>query len=362
VTGDLHARVRHRRGSLDLDVDLHVAAGEVVAVVGPNGAGKTTLLHCLAGLLPADQAVVRLGERVLEDTAAGTATPPERRRAGVVFPDHRLFEHLTAVGNVAFGPRAAGTPRRDAEAAARRWLAAVDLGEHAGTRPDRLSSGQRQRVALARALATEPDLLLLDEPLSALDVDTRDEVRRVLRRHLATFAGPTLLVTHEPLEALVLADRLVVLEAGRVTQVGTPAEVARRPRSPWVARLVGVNLLRGRVTDAGGPDRARGGARVAVEGGGSVVTAEASAGQVLLTVHPRAVSLHRQRPGGSPRNVWRGEVGEVELAGDRARVVVDGAPPLVAEVTAAAVAELALADGGPVWVSFKAADVEAYPA
>ena len=220
--------------------------------------------------------------------------------------------------------------------------------------PRTLSGGQQQRVALARALATDPRLLLLDEPLAALDVSTRAEVRRDLRRHLRAFPGVNLLVTHDPLEAIALADRLIVIEQGRIVQAGTPSQVTEQPRSAYVADLVGVNLLRG--TAAGGAIELEGGGRLEVVGGGG--------GEVFAVIPPRSVSLWRSRPDGSPRNVWRGRAAGLDLLGDRVRVRVAAQPQptLVAEVTPAAVAELALAEGSEVWVSIKATEVRLYPA
>ena len=219
-------------------------------------------------------------------------------------------------------------------------------------RPRALSGGQAQRVALARAMVGDPRLLLLDEPLAALDAATRTEVRRDLRRHLASFDGTRLLVTHDPLEAMALADRLVVLEDGRVTQTGGPAEVSARPRSRYVAELVGVNLWRGRAD----------GDSVELEGGGRLVVAGDHRGQVFAAVHPHAVALHRRAPEGTPRNVWAGTADTLDVVGDRVRVQVAGPVPIVAEVTAAAAAELRLADGGPVWASVKATEIAVYPA
>ncbi|MGH2769312.1 MAG: TOBE domain-containing protein, partial [Actinomycetota bacterium] len=214
------------------------------------------------------------------------------------------------------------------------------------------SGGQAQRVALARALATDPRLLLLDEPLAALDAGTRVALRRELRRHLQSFEGTRLLVTHDPLEAAALADRLVVIEEGHVVQEGTPAEVSERPRSAYVAQLVGLNLFRGKGR----------GDRIELASGAHLVVASEAEGEVFAVVHPRSVALYRRRPDqGTPRNVYRGSVGLVDLEGDRARVRVDGALPVVAEVTPAAVSELALCEGGPVWVSIKATEVSVYP-
>ena len=352
----LDARVKVHCGGLDLDLDLTVGTDQVVAVLGPNGAGKTTLLRALAGLLPLRQGRVVLDGDVLEDAATGTRRAPEDRPVAVVFQDLLLFPHLSAVENVAFGLRCRGVARSQARERARRWLDGLGLADRADARPGELSGGQAQRVALARALATEPRLLLLDEPMSALDVSTRAEVRRDLRRHLASFPGVRLIVTHDPLEAMALADVLVVLEDGRLIQSGRPGEVSARPRSRYVADLVGVNLWRGRARDH----------EVVLEGGGTLQAPDAAAAggsaEVFALVHPRAVSLHRRPPEGTPRNVWEGVAESLDLEGDRVRVRVGGPLEIVAEVTPAAVAELRLADGGPVWVSVKATEVAVYPA
>jgi molybdate transport system ATP-binding protein len=352
--GGLTAEVRLRLGPLDLDAAVGAPTGEVVAVVGPNGAGKTTLLRALAGLVPLDSGRVELDGRVLDDPAEGVWVPPERRPVGVVFQDSLLFPHLTALENVAFGLRCRGRGRREARAAALGWLERFGLAGHAGSRPRALSGGQAQRVALARALAVEPRLLLLDEPLAAADPGARAELRREVRRHLAAFPGARLLVTHDPVEALVLADRLVVLEGGRVVQAGTPAEVSRRPRSEFAARLVGRNLFRGRAGGHAG--------EVVLPGGATIVAAERASGDVFAAVPPSAVALHGEPPAGSPRNVWPATVVDLDVEGDRVRVALDGPVPLVAEVTAAAVAELGIGPGLLVWAAVKATEVEVYEA
>src|SRR5262245_50582340 len=208
----LQARVQLTLGDLDLDVDIAVATGELVVLLGPNGAGKTTLLRALAGLVALDSGRVVLDEVVLEDPEQHVRVPTERRPIGFVFQDYLLFPHLSALENVAFGLRARGVPRAEARRRAATWLKRVGLSHHARSRPAALSGGQAQRVALARALVADPRLLLLDEPLAALDIASRGEVRRDLRRHLASFDGTRLLVTHDPLEAMTMADRLVVLE------------------------------------------------------------------------------------------------------------------------------------------------------
>jgi molybdate transport system ATP-binding protein len=231
-------------------------------------------------------------------------------------------------------------------------LARVGLADHERTRPAALSGGQAQRVALARALATEPSLLLLDEPLAAIDAGAKAQLRRQLRAQLADSRGVRVLVTHDPVDALAIGDRLVVLEGGRVTQRGPMSEVTARPRSPWVAALVGLNLYEG----------AARGDSIALAGGRTLTIAGRLQGPAFVLVHPRAVSLHRSAPEGSARNVWKADVGGLDFEGDRVRVQVTGTPPIVAEVTPAAASELRLRDGGPVWVSVKATEVDVYPA
>jgi molybdate transport system ATP-binding protein len=348
----LQARVELTLGQLHLDVDLAAATGELLVLLGPNGAGKTTLLRALAGLVPLDAGRVELDGTVLEDTQARVRVPTQQRPIGFVFQDYLLFPHLSALENVAFGLRARGVPRTQARRRAAAWLQRVGLADHARSRPRALSGGQAQRVALARAMAGDPRLLLLDEPLAALDAATRGEVRRDLRRHLASVDGTRLLVTHDPLEAMTLADRLVVLERGHITQTGTPAQVSVQPRSRYVAELVGVNLYQGHAA----------GHTIQLSGGATLVAADDHHGEVFAAVHPHAVALHRRAPEGTPRNVWAGTAETLEAAGDRVRVRVSGPVPIVAEVTAAAAAELRLGDGGPVWAAVKATEVTVYPA
>jgi molybdate transport system ATP-binding protein len=349
----LDATLGVRVGRLDLHVGLVVEPGEVVALLGPNGAGKTTALRCLAGLQPITAGAIHLDGTVLDDPATNTFVPVERRPVGVVFQEYLLFAHLSALENVAFPLRARGRPRAEARRRAAAWLERVGLADHAGNRPRGLSGGQAQRVALARALVAEPRLLLLDEPLAALDAGTRGEVRRDLRRHLDGFDGMCVLVTHDPVDAHALADRVVVLDAGSVVQAGTLAAVTAHPRSRYVADLVGVNLLGGR----------REGSLLRLDGGATLTVAdEGEAGPVLAAVHPHAVSLHRGHPEGSPRNVWRATVADLDRVGDRVRVQLAGPVALVAEITAGAVAELALQPGDEVWVSVKATEIVTYPA
>jgi len=348
----LAARVRVRRGGFDLDAGLDVAAGETTAILGPNGAGKTTLLHALAGLVPLDAGRVSLDGMVLEDPTTGASVPVEERPVAVVFQSLLLFPHLSALDNVAFGLRCRGRARGDARRVAREWLDRMGLADHAASRPGALSGGQAQRVALARALAVAPRLLLLDEPLAAVDVQGRAQLRRDLRRHLASFDGARVLVTHDPLEAFALADRVAVLEGGRVVQTGTPAEVTGRPRSRWVADMAGVNLFRGTAD----------GTRIRLDGGGELVVGEPFTGDVFAVVHPRAVAILRTNQEGSPRNVWRGAIAEIDVEGPLARIRVGTTPSIVAEVTMMAVEALRLAPGEDVWVSVKATEIVLYPA
>ncbi|HET8615226.1 MAG TPA: ABC transporter ATP-binding protein, partial [Actinomycetales bacterium] len=325
-----------RRDAFTLRVATQVAAGESLAVLGPNGAGKSTLLRAFAGLLPLSAGRIELDGVVLDDADTGVLLPPERRRVGLVFQGYRLFPHLSVRDNVAFGPRSTGLSRRASRAAADVWLQALELTALAGRRPHEVSGGQAQRVALARALASDPRLLLLDEPMAALDARTRLEVRTTLREHLRDFAGPVVVVTHDPLEAMVMADRLLVLEGGRVVQEGSPVEVARRPATDYVARLVGLNLYAGMVVaEPGGQPQAH----VVLDSGGVLhVTGLTSSGlevgdRVLVAARPAAVSLHTRRPGaGSPRNVWRGEVAGLEPSTDRVRVQVRGEPDVLVDV------------------------------
>ncbi|MEU3427732.1 ABC transporter permease [Streptomyces gardneri] len=326
---------------LALDAD----PGTTIAVVGPNGAGKTTLLRALLGLTPRAHATLRLGD------ADVTELPPHRRRVAWVPQDGALFPHLSALSNTAYGLRAHGVPRAEARRAAQAWLDRLGVGRLSHRRPAQLSGGQAQRVALARALATRPRLLLLDEPLAALDQTTRAHVRHTLRSHLAGFGGVCLIVTHDPVEAVSLADRVLVLEDGRTLQDASPGEVSRHPRSPWVARMLGSNAWPGAASAEG----------LALDGGGALVAAEPPppGTRALAIIAPEAVAVHREKPGGSPRNVWPGTVREITASGSRLRVLVtsDRAPDLVAEITPQAAAELGLADGVSVWTGVKATEV-----
>lgn len=346
----LHLDLTTRIGDLELVVSLLAPAGAVTAVLGPNGAGKTTLLRCIAGSLGIDDGSITLDGTTL-DAPPGPFVAQEHRNLGIVHQDYLLFPHLTALDNVAFGLRSRGRSTAEARRVALEWLTRVGVDDQAGVRPRRLSGGQAQRVALARALATDPAALLLDEPLAALDAGTRVEVRRDLRRFLAGYGGTTILVTHDPVDALALADHVAVLEHGRLTQAGPLAEVMARPRSRYVADLIGTNLVHGTAT----------GHAITAANGVTLATAESHHGAVFATVAPVAVALHRHEPEGSPRNRWEATIAHLDLLGDRVRVHL--APPLglVAEITPAALAELELREGDRIWASAKATEVTAYP-
>ena len=342
-----------RRGSFTLTVTFAVPPGQVLGVLGPNGAGKTTLLRALAGLTPVADGRVTLNGQPIDDAATGLFIDAAQRPAGYVFQDYRLFPHLSVAENVAFSPRARGLGKAAGRAAARHWLGRLGLTELASRKPAELSGGQAQRVALARALAGDPALLLLDEPLAALDARTRLDVQSELKQHLSDFAGPVLLVTHDPLEALVLADRILVLEDGQIVQDGTPARVARQPATDYVAKLVGLNLYSGH---ADGP-------AVTLTGGGAfVIPGQGQHGDVLIAVRPSAVTVSSEQPHAtSARNIWPAEVSGLTMLADRVRLDLRGQPPALADVTPAAVSELSLAPGSQVWLSVKATDLEAYP-
>jgi molybdate transport system ATP-binding protein len=354
------------RGSFNLEANLIAGPGEVLGVLGPNGAGKTTLLRALSGLDALSSGSIRLGALTLDDTDTDTFVPAERRPVGLVFQNYRLFPHLNVRDNIAYAPRVQGASRRLARSAADTWLQRLDLSALATRRPHEISGGQAQKVALARALAAEPRLLLLDEPLSALDAKTRLDVRAQLRNHIDQFTGPVLIITHDPLEAMIMADHLLVIENGRVVQQGTPAQVARQPATQYVARLVGLNLYTGTLDPATRD--------VSLDEGGTFTVtmgdddsapwqgAELTSRRVLVGLRPSAITIHTARPAhASPRNVWQGTVVSLELLADRVRIQVDAIPPALVDVSSAAVADLALRPGTGVWLSAKATETEAYP-
>jgi len=347
----VQSRVRVDREDFRLDIELSIAEGEVVALLGPNGAGKTTTLRAIAGLTPLTAGVIRVDGREW-DRPPGVFTAPADRSIGVVFQDYLLFPHMTVRDNVAFGLRARGvTPKRSAQVADR-WLDVVGLTAHADSKPGGLSGGQAQRAALARALAIEPRLLLLDEPLAALDAGTRMAVRGELSRHLSRFPGATVMVTHDPLDAMVLADRLVILEAGRVVQSGSPARIAREPHTDYIADLMGLNRYTGSQVDG----------RVELDGGGVIHTEVASGGRVTVAFPPSAARLRPAPSSAEPvgANTWHATVDGAEQHAHMVRVILDGPPRVLADVTAARFAELGLRPGARVLCEVAAAEIRCY--
>ena len=339
-----------RRGSFELRLDVTLRPGEVTAVAGPNGAGKTSLLRALAGLERIDEGTIRIDGAVV-DSPSGFV-PAREREVGFVFQSYVLFPHLSVLENVAFGPRSRGASRMSARERARVVLGQLGIAGLADRRPGTLSGGQAQRVALARALAWPPGLLLLDEPLAALDARTKSELRAVLAQQLRAFAGCSLLVSHDPVDALLLADRVLVLEDGRVVQDDSPARVAAFPRTAYVAALLSLNLVRGIAADG-----------VITQADGSLVhiADHELTGPAAAVIRPESVVIHLQPPAGSARNVWQGVVSLVQPWEDRMRVHVDGPTSMIATVTSMSRSELALTPGMPVWMSVKAVDVRSYP-
>ena len=343
MTG-LEARLGVRRGSFVLDFALDIPSGSTVVLLGPNGAGKSTTVAVLAGLLRLDSGRIRLDGRTLDDPAGRQFVPPEGRGVGVMFQDDVLFPHLTVAENVGFGVR----ERQKRASVAAEWLARVQLDGLGDRYPGDLSGGQAQRVALARTLAAEPRLLLLDEPLSSLDVETRAETRRVLAAHLAAFPGPRLVITHDPTEAFLFADRLDIIEGGQVTHSGTVDEVRARPRTPYAASVAGTNLVRGDAADG----------HVDVAGHVLQIADRFLRGPVVVSIRPSSVAVHSERPMGSPRNVWQTRVVAVEPIGVRMRLRTGEPLPLNVEVTPESANHLGVSRGATVWLSVKATDIE----
>ncbi|QLL05164.1 sulfate/molybdate ABC transporter ATP-binding protein [Mycobacterium vicinigordonae] len=344
-----------------VDVDFAVAAGEVLAVLGPNGAGKSTALHVIAGLIRPDAGLVRLGDRVLTDTAAKVEVATHDRRVGLLLQDPLLFPHLSVAANVAFGPRSRRGMSRSGNTreSALRWLSEVGAESLANRKPRQLSGGQAQRVAIARALAAEPQALLLDEPLTGLDVAAAAAVRAVLREVVARSGCAVILITHDLLDVLTLADRVLVLESGRVCEVGPAAEVLAAPTSNFGARIAGVNLVSGTVGTDGALHTPAG---QIWHGSGSGVT---SGDAAVAVFGPSSVAVFPSPPHGSPRNAVEVTVSGLETRGPTVLVrgadQPDGAPGLAASITGQAAAELQLTPGRRVWFGVKAHEVALHP-
>ncbi len=362
-TPDRSAGALELRATLNergIDLELAVRPGEVVALLGANGAGKSTLLSLISGLVRPDSGRITLDGQVLVDVDKGVWVPSHRRGVVLLAQQALLFPHLTAIANVAFGPRSRGNSRKVAKAEAVRWLDAVDAGEFADRHPAQLSGGQAQRIAIARALAAEPALLLLDEPMAALDVAVAPALRQLLRKVLRDSGRTALLVTHDLIDAMSLADRVVVLEAGRIVEDGPTRTVLTEPRSPFAARIAGVDLIVGTADDHG------------------VVTADGvriqgmrdpgcvTGGPAVAVFSPAAVAVHLTAPTGSPRNHFMVTIVEIEPRGELIRLhshdIAGGTGALIADITAAAAADLELVPGKQVHYAVKATEVQIYPA
>lgn len=349
----LSVDVRRRLGAFALDATFSAAPGETLVLVGESGSGKSTILYLLSGLMDPDVGRVVLDNSVLFDSARRLVTPPHQRPVGFVFQDYALFPHLSVFENVAFGLRAQHVPDPVLSRRINALLEQVGIADLARRKPQALSGGQRQRVALARALAVEPRLLLLDEPLAALDLQTRAQVRVELRRRLTDLTCITILVTHSPYEALLFGDQIAVVDRGRIVQIGPRDELLRHPRTDYVAQLMGLNFVQGRVVskETGGI------AVVETENGQVRVAGPLDEQEVFLVIDPREVTLHTAPPSGSAQNVFVGPIVEMVPEppfGDRVRVVLGTRPPIVAEVTARAVDALGLREGSRVYASIKA--------
>jgi molybdate transport system ATP-binding protein len=345
----LRVEAQTRLGALELNVAFEVPAGQCLALAGPSGAGKTSVLRVAAGLLRPDRGLVEAAGETWLDTERGIDLPPEQRSCGYVFQEYALFPHLTASQNVAYPMRGMSRPARRERALG--LLERFGLGALADSRPRALSGGERQRVAVARAVARSPGVLLLDEPLSALDARTRAGAARELTEVLREVEVPSLLVTHDFSEAAQLGDRVGVIDAGEVVQEGSPSELAAAPRSAFVADFTGAVVLTG--VAAGGPD---GLTRVRLDGGGEAVSTDFAEGPVAATVYPWEIAIEPadEAPHGSAQNRLAAEVISVTTVGNRVRVGLAASQPLVAEITAESAERLELRAGGRATATWKA--------
>ncbi|MEI7592540.1 MAG: ABC transporter ATP-binding protein [Actinomycetes bacterium] len=338
-------------GTFRLAIDIAIGRGQVVAVLGPNGAGKTTMLRAFAGLQPIDEGSIIVGGQVMDAPATHQFIEPEQRSVAMVFQEDLLFTHLSVSDNIAFGLRCQGLDSRAATVRANSWLTQFDLVEFGRAKPAQLSGGQARRVSLARALATEPQLVLLDEPFSALDAAARISVRRDLRRYLRRQETTTILVTHDPIDAIALADSVAIVESGTISQFGSLSEVTSRPRTDYVSDLLGTNLLRGVSSQS----------RVKLSAyRGEIATSTVASGPVFVRIHPHSVSLHREMPTGSARNIWAVRIVGFDFLGDRVRVRLKGDLSIIAEITTSSLTDLHLAEGDEVWAAVKTTEIEVY--
>jgi molybdenum ABC transporter ATP-binding protein len=354
LDADLAVRFRHRLTRLELDVELEVGR-ETLALVGPSAAGKSSVLRTVAGLLSPDHGQITLGGRMLLDTGGGVDVTPDGRRVGLVFQDGALFPHLTVAQNVAYG--LPNRRRRAQPAEAHRLLERFGIAHLAGARPRSLSGGERQRVALVRAVASDPQALLLDEPLSALDPATKGAVAHELGQHLRSLRLPAILVSHDFTDVAALADRIAVMESGHIVQRGTSAELLQAPVSPFVAALTGVNYFSGTAVPRPELTEVR-----STAGVGLFLSLDRVAGPVGVVVYPWDVALSATPPGGSAMNALTGAVSRVVTVGNRVRVTLASDPPVVAEITEGSARRLGVATGTKLVATWKAAGTRLVPA
>jgi molybdate transport system ATP-binding protein len=354
----LRARVDLDAESFQLSGRLEVEGRRTVALLGPNGSGKTTFVRSLAGLIDVPDGKIEVDGVSWLDRPGGVDLPPQQRSVGVVFQDQSLFPHMSAAANVAYGLRSRGASRHGSERAAVEWLGRFGSAHLAGRLARSLSGGEAQKVALARALILEPRLLLLDEPLASLDVESRADARHFLGTALRDFEGVKIIVTHDPVDAFALADELAIMEGGRIVQVGPASEIGLRPRSRYAASVAGVNLLRGILSE-------RDGFSLLTAGDADlfVLSDDVPSGEeVFATFAANAVTLSRRRPHGSARNVFPVTVRRVESEGGRARVALGGRVPMTAEVTTRSVDEFGIRPGTEMWAAIKATEIRVYQA
>jgi len=351
----LQAEITVARGAFRLDLALSIDPGETMVLVGPSGSGKSTLVSVIAGLIPLDRGRIRFGGETWCDSETNIDWPPHRRKVGFMHQDFALFPHLDVRGNVMYGPRARGAGRTVAASHADGWLERLGLTAFSSRFPSALSGGQRQRVALARALASGARVLLLDEPFGSLDVETRATIRAELRTFLTRFQLPTLFVTHDASDALVLGDRIAVLEEGRLTQIGTRQDLLSRPASRFIAELLGLNYVQAELAEGDGLREAR-----VVDIVFHVLTQEPP-GTVSLSFPPSAVTLSAERPHGSAQNCFSGKVREVVPLADRVRIVLDCGMIVAADVVREAAHALDAVPGRSLWASVKATAIQVSP-
>jgi molybdate transport system ATP-binding protein len=349
----LEAELGHRLSRLELAVELR-AGRETIGLVGPSGAGKSSVLRALAGLLRPDRGRIAVEGRTLLDTSRGIDVPPEVRRIGLMFQEGALFPHLSVFRNVAYGMRGR-LPRQEVGARVNSLLRRFGIDSLARARPMAISGGERRRVALARAVAADPAVLLLDEPLAALDPATKADVAGELAGHLDALGLPTILVSHDVAEVVGLADRIAVMEEGRVVQVGTAADLVQAPASPFVAAFTGVNYFAGTAVRRGSVTEVR-------IDGAALVSTDHAEGPVGAVVPPWDVSLSARRPEGSALNALEGPVARMAAVGNRVRVTLASHPPVVAEITEESARRLEVAPGIRLVATWKATGTRLVPA